>query len=74
VTTQFKKADQQQLKSMLAPIAQAWFNHKLKKVQQLFEETITAGTIRNGNEIIERSAAEVSDMQTSINICAEEIK
>jgi hypothetical protein len=74
VTTQLKKADQQQLKSMLAPIAQAWFNHKLKKVQQLFEDTITAGTIRSGNETIERAAAEVSDMQSSINICAEEIK
>jgi hypothetical protein len=59
---------------MLAPIAQAWFNHKLKKVQQLFEETITGGTIRNVSETIERAAAEVSDMQSSMNICAGEIK
>jgi hypothetical protein len=69
-----KKADQQQLRTMLAPIARAWFNHKLKKVQQLFEETITAGTIRNANETIERAAAGLSDMQSSLNICAEEIK
>jgi len=74
VTTQMKKADQQQLRTMLAPIAQAWFNHKLKKVQQLFEETITAGTIRSANETIERAAAGLSDMQSSLNICAEEIK
>jgi hypothetical protein len=59
---------------MLEPIAQAWFNHKLKKVQQLFEETITADTIRNANETIERAAAGVADMQSSMNICAEEIK
>jgi hypothetical protein len=74
VTTQMKKADQQQLRTMLAPIARAWFNHKLKKVQQLFEETITTGTIRNANETIERAAAGLSDMQSSLNICAEEIK
>jgi hypothetical protein len=74
VTTQMKKADQHQLRTMLAPIAQAWFNHKLKKVQQLFEETITAGTLRNANETIERAAAGLSGMQSSLNICAEEIK
>jgi hypothetical protein len=74
VTTRLKKADQQQIKTMLEPIAQAWFNHKLKKVQQLFEETITGGTIRNLSETIERAAAGISDMQDSMNICAEEMK
>jgi hypothetical protein len=74
LTGPLKKADEEQLKTMLAPIAQAWFNHKLKKVQQLFEETITGGTIRNVSETIERAAAEVSDMQSSMNICAGEIK
>jgi hypothetical protein len=74
VTTQLKKADQQQLKTMLGPIAEAWFNHKLKKVQQLFEETITAGTIRTVNETIERAADGMAEMQSSMHICAEEIK
>jgi hypothetical protein len=74
VTTQLKKADQQQLKTMLGPIARAWFNHKLKRVQQLFEETITGGTIRMVNETIERAAAGIAEMQNSMHICAEEIK
>jgi hypothetical protein len=74
LTGPLKKADEEQLKTMLAPIAQAWFNHKLKKVQQLFEETITGGTIRSVSETIERAAAGVSDMQSSLNICAGEIK
>ena len=74
VTTQLKKADQQQLKTMLGPIARAWFNHKLKKVQQLFEETITAGMIRTINETVERAAGEISEMQDSLHVCAEEIK
>jgi hypothetical protein len=74
LTGPLKKADEEQLKTMLAPIAQAWFNHKLKKVQQLFEETITGATIRDVSETIERAAAGVSDMQSSMNICTEEIK
>jgi len=73
VTTQLKKADQQQLKTMLGPIAEAWFNHKLKKVQQLFEETITAGTIRMANGTIEQATARVADIKNSIDICAKEI-
>jgi hypothetical protein len=74
VTTQLKKADQQQLKTMLGPIAEAWFNHKLKKVQQLFEETITAGTIRMANDTIERATARIADIKNSMDICAKEIK
>ena len=74
VTTQLKKADQQQLKTMLGPIAQAWFNHKLKKVQQLFEETITAGMIRTINDTVERAAGGISEIQGSLNVCTEAIK
>jgi hypothetical protein len=74
VTTRLKKADQQQLKTMLEPIAQAWFSHKLKKVQQLFEETITAGIIGKAGETVERATDELSEMQASLQICAEAIK
>ncbi len=73
VTTQFKKADQQQLQTMLGPIAQAWFNHKLKKVQQLFEETITGTTIGKVSETIERATAEMAEMQTGMDVCAKEL-
>ena len=74
VTTRLKKADQQQLETMLGPIAEAWFNHKLKKVQQLFEQTITAGTIRMANDTIERATAQVAEIKNSMDICAKEIK
>jgi hypothetical protein len=74
VTTQLKKADQQQLETMLGPIAGAWFNHKLKKVQQLFEQSITAGTIRTANATIERTTARIDEIKNSIDICAKEIK
>ena len=74
VTTQFKKADQQQLKTMLGPIAEAWFNHKLKKVQQLFEETITAGTIQMANDTIGQATARIAEIKNSMGVCAKEIK
>ena len=74
VTTQLKKADQQQLETMLGPIAEAWFNHKLKKVQQLFEQSITAGTIRTVNETLERATAKIDEIKSSMDICAKEMK
>jgi hypothetical protein len=74
VTTRLKKADQQQLEAMLGPIAEAWFNHKLKKVQRLFEQTITAGTIRTVNDTIERATTMIAEIKTSMDICAKEIK
>jgi hypothetical protein len=74
VTTRLKKADQQQLKTMLEPIAQAWFRHKLKKVQQLFEETVTAGIIGKATETVEQAAGEISEMQGSLHLCKEAIQ
>ncbi|MGD8756828.1 MAG: hypothetical protein PVF98_14255 [Desulfobacterales bacterium] len=74
VTTQMKKADQQQLQTMLGPIAQAWFDHKLKKVQQLFEDTITGNTISTVSETIERATVEMTALQTSMDACAKELE
>ncbi|MDJ0985672.1 MAG: hypothetical protein QNJ26_09015 [Desulfobacterales bacterium] len=73
VTTQMKKADQHQLQTMLGPIAEAWFDHKLKKVQQLFEDTITGATIGTVGETIERVTAELTALQTSMDVCAKEL-
>lgn len=73
VTTQMKKADQHQLQTMLGPIAEAWFDHKLKKVQQLFEDTITGATIGTVGETIERVTAELTVLQTSMDVCAKEL-
>jgi hypothetical protein len=74
VTTQMKKADQQQLKTMLGPIAQAWFDHKLKKVQQLFEDTITGDTIGKVGETIEQASADLAALQSSMDVCTKELE
>jgi hypothetical protein len=73
VTTQLKKADQQQLEIMLGPIAEAWFNHKLKKVQQLFEQNITAGTILKVKDTIEEATTQIDEIYNRMEICAKEI-
>ncbi len=74
VTTRLKKADQQQLKTMLEPIARAWFDHKLKKVQRLFEKTITGGMIRSADTIIGQAGTGIAEMKTCLDICANEIR
>ena len=73
VTTQMKKADQHQLQTMLGPVARAWFDHKLKTVQQLFEDTITGDTISTVGETIERATAEMTALQASMDVCAKEL-
>jgi hypothetical protein len=73
VTTRLKKADQQQLKTMLEPVARTWFDHKLKKVQRLFEKTITGGMLRAAEAIIGQAGAGIAEMQTCLDICAKEI-
>ena len=74
VTTRFKKADQQQLKSMLEPIAGAWFDHKAKKVQRLFEESITGSMIHTAEAIIDQAGTRIAEMQTCLDTCSKEIR
>ena len=74
VTTRLKKADQQQLKNMLKPIARTWFDHKLKKVQQLFEKAITGGMIRTAGAIIEQAEARIAEIKACLDICAKELR
>jgi hypothetical protein len=74
VTTRFKKADQQQLKTMLEPIARTWFDHKLRKVQELFEKTITGGMIRTAAAIIDQAEAGIAELSAYVDSCEKEIK
>jgi hypothetical protein len=73
VTTRLKKADQQQLKTMLEPIAGAWFDHKAKKVQRLFEETITGSMIHTAEAIIDQAGARIAEMKDCLDTCSKEI-
>jgi hypothetical protein len=54
VTRGLKQADRKQLQAMLGPVAQAWLNCKIQKVQALFEQEITGDIL----QAAEQAAAE----------------
>lgn len=55
-TAGLKRADQQQLAQLLAPVAQTWLAHKLTAVQALFEEQITGEVFTAARKAQNRSA------------------
>jgi hypothetical protein len=62
VTRGLKQADRKQLQAMLGPVAQAWLNSKLQKVQALFEQEITGDILRTA----EQAAAESERLTAAI--------
>jgi hypothetical protein len=61
VTRGMKKADRRQLEAMLGPIAQTWFDCKLKKVQMIFEQEISG-------ELLQTVAGTVSATEQCIAV------
>ncbi len=74
ITTGLKRADQKQLEDMLGPIAQTWLNHKLKKVQNLFEHNITGDIIQSAIATITEATAMIGVTEKSIQICATAVR
>jgi hypothetical protein len=68
-TTGLKKADQNQLKEMLAPIIKTWLNNKLKAVQDLFEKEITGQIIQCSTDALQSSDALITQIQDQIAVC-----
>jgi hypothetical protein len=68
-TTGMKKADQNQLQIMLGPIVETWLSHKLKIIQNLFEEHITGDILRVADESIAEAAQRINDIEDSLRIC-----
>ena len=68
VTTGVKKADQKQLEVMLGPIAQTWFNHKLKKAQLLFEQHITGGILEAADTAVTAAGQMIHEIEKKMHI------
>jgi len=49
-TAGLKKADQQQLARLLAPVARTWLEHKFAQVQTLFEDQITGDLFKDARD------------------------
>lgn len=73
-TKMLKKADQKQMEAMLAPIAQAWLNDKLKTVQDLFEQEITGDIIRVAENTINESDHLKEEIKNSIELCGKVVE
>ncbi len=68
VTTGIKKADQKQLEVMLGPIAQTWFNHKLKKAQLLFEQHITGSILQAADTAVTAATQMIRKIEKNMHI------
>lgn len=68
-TAGMKKADLRQLESLLAPVARAWLTHKLKAIEALFEEKITATMLQTGQAVLENAAGRIDSMAQSLARC-----
>lgn len=68
-TTGLKKADKKQLDDLLGPIVQTWLNDKLIAVQDLFEQEITGGIIKNAKNTIEEADKKIKQIEVSIKAC-----
>jgi hypothetical protein len=71
VTRGMKKADQKQLRAMLGPIAQAWFSHKLKKVQMLFEQEISGDLLQTAAQTDVAAEQSIAAVEAAIASAAE---
>jgi len=74
VTTGLKRVDRKQLEDTLGPIAQTWLNHKLKKVQTLFEQNFTGDIIQSANATITEATATIAVIEKSLQTCATSVR
>jgi hypothetical protein len=68
-TTGIKKADQKQLEIMLGPIVETWLTHKLKLVQDLFEDHITGGMLCAADESIAAARQRIKAIEDHLDAC-----
>ena len=74
VTTGLKRADQKQLETMLGPIAQTWFNHKLKKAQLLIEKHISGDILQTADASITAATKMIQEIEKNMHIYTRAMK
>lgn len=71
VTRGMKKADRRQLEAMLEPIAQTWFDCKLKKVQMIFEQEISGDLLQTVARTVSETERGIAAVEAAIASAAE---
>ena len=72
-TSGLNKADREQLKQVLQPLARTWLRHKLEDVQQLFEEVITHALLDAGLEVIAETKRLSQQLEDNLQTCDREL-
>ncbi len=65
-TSGLKKADRRQLETLLAPIAQTWFDTKTTVLKDLFETHLTGELLQQGEALLERAALELDRIERAL--------
>ena len=73
-TTGLKKADHKRLAAMLGPIAQTWLNHKLKSIQNLFEQKITGEILAISQKTIDDADQRIVSLEESMTLFEKEVR
>jgi len=68
-TSGIKGAERKQLEAMLAPIARTWFDHKLRTVQDLFEQHLTGDIMRVAREALSETERLIREIEESVHAC-----
>jgi hypothetical protein len=71
VTRGMKKADRRQLEAMLGPIAQTWFDCKLRKVQMIFEQEISGDLLQTVARTVSEAERGIAAVEAAIAFAAE---
>ncbi len=70
-TAGLKKADQQQMAQMLAPVARTWLTHKLQAVQVLFEQQITGRVLTRARTAYAQATRELDQIDRDLETLEE---
>jgi hypothetical protein len=65
-TSGLKKTDRKQLETLLAPIAQTWFDNKSEDLQQLFETRLTGTILDFGQTLMAKSETELQELSSAL--------
>jgi hypothetical protein len=72
-TSGLNKADREQLKMVLQPLAQTWLRHKLEDIQRLFEDAITHALLNGGLAVAEKTVSLCKQIDADLQTCDREL-
>ena len=73
-TSGIKGAERKKLEAMLSPIARTWFDHKLRIVQDIFEQSLTGEIMGVARDALAQTEPLIQELEESIDSCHQGIR